>query len=179
MRKIVTDPRKRRALTPILKQRDVQLEIGKRIVDVIEERTLKGFDKDGENFAPYSKAYRQSDTFKIFKGGKRKPNLKLSGEMLASVDVVKLTSTGVEIGFVDDEQEDKASGHVKGDNPNRMPIRDFWGLPDRETLTNIIDGAVREAEDMSLLNQIAFIEEALNTEFQVAVGEQEPFLLGF
>jgi hypothetical protein len=157
MRKVVTDPRKRRALTPYLKQPQVKTEIGRRIADIIIDRTLEGKDKNERDFVPYSKEYRKSNEFKVWKGGKRKPDLKLTGSMLAHIDVVKLTPTGCEIGFVSREEKLKAQGHVEG--ANYLPGRDFWGLPNPEEMEKLFDEVVSEAVDTGELIEAQLLEE--------------------
>lgn len=173
MRRVVTDKKKRRALTPILKQSSVKAEIGRRIIDSITERTLKGKDKKDKNFSPYKKSYRASDIFKIFKGSKRKPNLKLTGDMLASINISKITPNGVEIWITDKPERSKASGHIYGDNPNKMAIRDFWGLPSDDEMESIINEAVRDSG--ALETQASILEEALGLG-PLQVGEQEPLM---
>lgn len=177
MKKVVKNPKKQRALTPILKQPDVKLEIGRRVVDDIVNRTLGGFDKNERKFKKYSSSYRKSDVFKIYKGSKRNVDLKLTGAMLSSIDVVKITRTGFEIGFVRNmpKQKLKAQGHVEG--ANFLPIRDFWGLPDRENMEKLIDTVVRDTLDASLENQLLLFDQLDNLD--ISVASQEPLVFGF
>lgn len=97
------------------------------IIIEIAKRTKSGVDKNDVAFAGYSKKYRQSDNFKIFKGGKRKPDLTLTGNMLASMkgsyNKNKKRST---IFFPDDFNNAKALNHTTGET---VPQRDFLGLP--------------------------------------------------
>ena len=149
MRKVVKDPRKRRALTPTLKKSEVKIEIGERIIELMIERTLNGNDKRGNKFKAYSKSYPKTDNYKIYKSGDSNPNLKLTGDMLASVDVVKVNPNGIEIGFKRDAklQKLKAEGHVEGKAGKRgwaLPIRDFWGLPQGKDMEKLIDETVSE-----------------------------------
>lgn len=116
---------KRRALSPFIKQDQIKREFGRRAIDAIQERTLAGRDKRNRPMKKYSKAYKESFVFKLH-GKKDKPNLKLTGEMQAAMNVLKTTVSGVTIGIPEGEQEQKARGHINGSG--HLPVRDFWGL---------------------------------------------------
>jgi len=146
-----------KALTPILKKEEVKKEIGRRIIDAIRERTQAGFDKDGDKFKGYSKSYKESTLFKIWKGSQRTVDLILTGDMQANIDVVNITSNGCEIGFIDEKEELKAEGHIKG--ANYLPRRNFWGLPDKETLTKIMNSVIKDYSDSNLESQLEIINE--------------------
>lgn len=141
--KKILNPETFRAVAPILRESSVKLEIGKRFIDHIVNRTLGGKDKEYSKFAGYSNSYKKSDVFKIYKGSQRTVDLQLTGAMLASLFVSKVTTTGFEL-EVGEDQQPKASGHIYGDNPNGMPVRDFWGLPSEDDKKKIINDAVRE-----------------------------------
>lgn len=168
-REVVDDPRKMRAIKPYLMRDDVKWEIGKKIIDEIVARTLGGKDKNNSGFASYSKAYKASDEFAIY-GKSSSVNLKLTGSMLAAIDVTKITPFGVQIGFVSSMEERKAAGHVWGQNPNRMPIRDFWGLPDKKTMRKIIDDAVKTASDSEI--DVSFTLSDVRNATKVKVANQ-------
>lgn len=112
---------------------NVAVAIGQEMIDRIRERTLKGKGKDGKDFAPpgdkYSQAYKESLTFKAFKGSKRKPDLKLTGGMLESIDILETDPENFKIGIDDPSQTPKAFNHQTGDTPG-MPKREFFGMSD-------------------------------------------------
>ena len=62
-----------------------------------------------------------------YKGGNRTPNLELEGDMLDSLEF-ELTSTGIEIGIFDEEQQGKADGHNNFSDDSKLPTRRF--IPD-------------------------------------------------
>lgn len=105
------------------------------VIDKITKRTLQGKDKNGEAFAKYSKAYTDSINFKIAGKSKSQVNLKLSGDMLDSIKILK-NSTKVEIGFEKGSTENgKADGNIRGTYGQSSPVgpeRDFLGISDRE-----------------------------------------------
>jgi hypothetical protein len=136
-----------RAITPLFSERSFKQELGKRFIDEIVKRTESGIDKNGKSFKAYDADYRKSITFKIYKGNQRRVDLHLSGEMLASMDVTKITRTGLVLGFVSDDQEAKAHGHINGGGfNNSLPVRDFFGLP-VEIQGKILAGTVRDFVD--------------------------------
>lgn len=108
----------------------VKREFGKRCIDFILERTNNGKDKNGQAFKRYSEAYKKSDTFKIYGKDPGTVNLKLTGAMQSAIDVLEVTPQTVTLGFVDQEENDKAHGHVNGSN--KLPKRDFWGINEKE-----------------------------------------------
>lgn len=131
---------KRKALSRFVRQDVVKREFGNRVIDEIKDRTLKGRDKNERPFVPYSKAYKDSLEFQVF-GKSSRVNLKLSGEMQASINVLKTDSTSVTIGFLSAEQEQKATGHVMGSGP--LPVRDFWGI-DKKDQVGILKSVIKD-----------------------------------
>jgi len=133
--------------------------IAQEIVDFIVERTLKGKDKDNVNFKGYSRSYIKSLDFKIAGKSPSNVNLKLSGDMLASLKVLNTKRAGsVTVGFdaSDTENNGKAEGNIKGtygslkktkkDPKTGLPVprenkkRDFLGITkndlDKKILAN-------------------------------------------
>lgn len=149
--KTETDVKRRRAMTPILKEPEVQRLIGDELVAAIIDRTNNGLDKNDKGFKGYKKSYKDSDNFKIY-GKSSKVNLKLTGEMHAAIDVVKLTANTIWIGLDDSEDEAKAHGHINGGGS--LPVRDFWGLPNDETIDQIMNDVIRDYYDDTLELQI-------------------------
>ncbi len=151
-RSTIDDRRVRAAITPLFSDRSFKQEFGKRIIDEIVKRTESGVDKNGSSFTPYSDSYKKSTIFKIYKGSKRTPDLHLSGEMLADMDILKMTKTSVTIGFPGSEQEAKAHGHINGSN--NLPRRDFFGLP-KEIQGKILKETVKDFADSRTVFEIA------------------------
>lgn len=122
----------RRQLREIAMRSTFKEDFGMLAIDKIVSRTLKGLDKDGNPFAGYSKSYRESLTFEIYKGSSTKVDLKLTGEMLASMEAEAYWE-GVLIQFVDAHNGAKAHGHITGMSGRKGgKVRDFFGISDAE-----------------------------------------------
>lgn len=120
----------RKALTPAIHKPVVKSLFGLDVIDFIKARTEKGRDKRGNSFRKYSKQYIKSRDFQIFGKSRFKVNLRLSGEMRASIHTLGQGKTTVTIGINDPEQEVKAKGHIGG--KGNLPVRDFWGITLKE-----------------------------------------------
>jgi len=115
-----------------VKMKSADLEaIAAQAIRVIERRTAAGTDKDGNAFKGYSQDYINSDEFAAAGKSAGNVNLRLMGEMMTSLDVLKASSGRAIIGFEDDEQRAKAHGHCTGAD-GRLPIRNFMGLSREE-----------------------------------------------
>lgn len=147
-----------------LSNNSIKREFGKRCIDFIIDRTLKGYDKNNKPFEGYSKSYKKSDTFKIYNKSASKVNLKLTGEMQASIDVLSATKNKVVLGFVDQLENDKAHGHVNGSN--FLPVRDFWEINQSEQI-KILKSTLKDFED---LEEISISQD---TPVEVRTGDQE------
>lgn len=141
----------------------VKREFGKRCIDFILERTNDGKDKNNSPFVKYSAAYKKSLPFKIY-GKSSTVNLKLTGAMQAAIDVTDVSDTTITLGFVDQFENDKAHGHVNGSN--NLPVRDFWGIPEKDQ-QRILKDTIREFED---LESFAIVQDV---PVQSEVGTQE------
>lgn len=130
-----------------------RIAIGEEIVRKIRERTLKGIDKDNEKFHKYSKAYAGSLNFKLAGKSKSNVNLKLSGDMLASLAVLSHSAGSVMVGFENGTTENgKADGNIRGTYGHPTPIgpgRDFLGLPKKE-IDAILSKYPRDDKEESL-----------------------------
>lgn len=112
--------------------------LGQAIIDHIVERTEKG---DGMKIsqggsgkpvrlkAPYSDEYADSLEFRAADKKKNKINMTLTGDMLASVDVIDTKGDLVKIGIEDDDQIPKAYNHNVGDT---VPERPWFGISKSE-----------------------------------------------
>jgi len=114
--------------------------IGQALIDKMLARISKGggmnFGSGGRgtpfnlNGVPYSKSYKKSLGFKA-EGKKTSPvNMELTGDMLGTMDVVKVEGNKITIGWDSGDNENlKAFNHIKGDT---LPKRPFFGLNKKE-----------------------------------------------
>ena len=118
---------------------------GQRVVDKIVDRTREqNIDKNGKSMGTYSKAYRNSLAFEIYKGSETRVNLTQTGEMLESLNP-KLGKYIITIQLEGEENRGKAQGHITGilGKSGRAKPRDFLGLP--ETLvTSMFKESMRD-----------------------------------
>lgn len=128
-------------------------EIGERIIRRIKDRTAGavGANARGEeiSFGSLASATRKSyqDGVKIRKGrssgrefttGRSKASLKLSGDMLASLQVIDTSNNAVTIGIRNDFQAAKAKGHHTGQlGRSRAQERPFMFLRKSDFNTDI------------------------------------------
>ncbi len=165
---------KQKALTGFVKKDSIKREFGNRIIDEIKDRTLRGKDKRNRTFrgargkppGKYSDQYKNSLPYRVH-AKRDKVNLKLTGQMQASISVVKTTPTGVRIGFVSNVQENKARKHVMGSG--RLPVRDFWGI-DKKEQTKILKGVIKDfnaSANADLLDLISSIPTGVIGELEL------------
>ena len=110
----------------------VREEIGERIIQDIKKRTSKGLDKDNKPFPKYTKEYKESADFKAV-GKTSRVNLKLSGDMLDSLDILSNKDGVLTIGYeIDDEVAGRVEGNVIGSygqpTGSVSKARDFLGI---------------------------------------------------
>lgn len=108
------------------------------VIDTILERTERGnglrFDSRGRATqvvlkSPYSKEYAESLEFKAAGKSKGRVNMTLTGDMLASVDVLGISGNKIRIGIEDGTQVLKAFNHITGDT---VPSRPWFGVSTKE-----------------------------------------------
>jgi hypothetical protein len=106
---------------------DIALAFGQEIIDRILERTESNVGSDDKRYQNYSEEY--ADTLDFMAAGKSRtnPNLDLTGDMLADIDILEASPGKITIGFSDTLQRDKAYNHHTGDT---VPSRPFLDLPD-------------------------------------------------
>jgi hypothetical protein len=105
-------------------RRGIALQVIKRII----ERTKKGLDKHGNEFAKYSKSYVNSLPFSLATKSQN-VNLVLTNNMLNSLQIIDSSTPGfVKIG-ISNRDVLKAFNHIVGDT---VPKRDFLGISDLE-----------------------------------------------
>lgn len=109
---------------------DLKQEIGGAIIERIRERAGSGnFLEQSRGAGSYSKSYTNSFEFKVFGKSKGNVNMKASGDMLRAIDITNETKDGIEIGFNDRLEANKAHGHITGAVGK---TRDFFGLTDTD-----------------------------------------------
>lgn len=111
----------------------IRRAIGESLIDKINKRAEAGNGVDGKGqevklLAPYSEAYSKSLEFKAFGKKKNKVNMKLTGSMLSSIDLIDESSSSLKIG-IDNEEAPKAYNHMVGDT---LPKRPFLGLTSKD-----------------------------------------------
>lgn len=110
--------------------------IADEIIEFIKTRTEKGKDKNNESFPKYSDKYRESLDFKNA-GKSKKVNLKLSGDMLDSIELLNNFKNGkIQIGFEAGTDENaRAEGNILGSyggDPDKEKARDFLGIDEAD-----------------------------------------------
>ena len=110
---------------PALKQAFAQA-----VIDHIVERSESGKAVTGRNLKkPYSDEY--AETLEFLAAGKSKGavNMKLTGDMLRSIDLIDEDAQTITIGIDDPNEAPKAFNHQTGDT---VPKRPFFGINQRE-----------------------------------------------
>lgn len=127
--------------------------LGQAIIDKMLKRTSEGngiiFTKDGKGRrvklkSPYSDKYAESDEFKAFGKKKNKVNMELTGDMLASIDILRSRGNELVIGIDDPEEVEKSFNHNTGDT---VPKRPFFGVSKKELreIKKEFDGDIKKA----------------------------------
>lgn len=115
--------------------------IAAEIISYVRTRTLSGKDMNNKSFKGYSKGYIRSTDFKAANKSKGQVNLRLSGDMLAYMELVKNQTGKLVIGYGDENpQAGKAEGnHIGsyGKTANSKNARPFLGI-DPKTLSGIL-----------------------------------------
>lgn len=109
----------------------LKLAMAEALLTKIIDKTQEGKSRTGKGFKKYSKSYQKSDDFKAF-GKTGKVNLTLSGDMLGLIDVTADTSNTVTLGWDESDEAAKAHGHITGNPATRLPVRDFFGLNNKD-----------------------------------------------
>ena len=107
--------------------------IGQATIDYIRERASKGLGLGGETMKPtkYSESYQNSPDFKAAGKSSSPVNMRLSGDMLGSLDLL-VEGDRLTIGLPADESP-KAHGHMTGqEGQGPLPKRQFFGVTRKE-----------------------------------------------
>ena len=121
--------------------KDMSLDLSEEVRNYVIKRSLRGLDKNNNNFASYSKSYAESDVGII--AGKKEgqtANLRLTGEMLESLKNKSITKSDITIGY-DNRRKNllgKVEGNVEGtygdrSRKNKKP-RDFLGIEESDLI---------------------------------------------
>lgn len=141
--------------------------IGQATIDYIRNRVKKGKGLGGETFVPnkYSKSYINSPDFKAAGKSPRPVNMKLSGDMLDSIDLV-VDGDRILIGLPSD-QSPKAHGHMTGqEGAGPLPKRQFFGVTKKEfdeILSKVTRPARRRARRAAPQDEIDEIISGIGT----------------
>ncbi len=104
--------------------------IAQAIIDKITKRTESGVGYGGKALkSPYSEAYQKSRQFKAAGKKADEITMELTGDMVASVDVLSTAGNKVKIGITDELQVLKAYNHITGDT---VPSRPWFGVSKAE-----------------------------------------------
>ena len=115
--------------------RGVKEAIGQAIVDKILERTDANKAYGGGNLrSPYSRTYQHTLEFKAAGKKPGDVNMRLTGDMLSSLDVESGDGSVVKV-FIGDDQVPKAYNHIMGVT---VPRRNFFGIAKTE-MDDILD----------------------------------------
>lgn len=137
------------------------------ILEYIRERTDEGLDKNGKPFPKYSKEYVKSLDFKIAGKSSGSIDLRLSGDMMAALDLVKDEPGKLIIGYrTGDPEAGRAEGNIRGTYGQSRSTgirRDFLGIEPsalREILNRypIDDPQERKARADDTLTKVAATE---------------------
>ena len=124
-------------------------------IDAITTRCKKGLDFRGSRLPSYSDSYAESDVFQAYGKSKNNPNETLRGDMLASLDVLNNFGNKIQIGWNDEENAEKARGHITGYEGHPTikgaPKREFFGLTQAqlEGLAIRFEDEIKQIKDQS------------------------------
>lgn len=152
LKRAVPDSKVQDALRPTLRESPFKTLFGQRVVDEIVTRTReKNIDKNGKSLGSYSKTYKDSLVFEIYKGGQRKVDLTLTGEMLESLRSNN-SAYQIIVNLEGENNRGKAQGHITGKlgKSGRAKPRDFLGLPQKE-VDRIFTESIKDYRDLTRL----------------------------
>jgi hypothetical protein len=136
-------------------------KIGQAIIDYMEERVEDGLGLNRVKLkSPYSKSYSESLDFVAAGKSRNDVNMKLSGDMMGSIDLIKTDGSVITIGIDDEAQAVKAYGHQTGfkghptlDSPKNK--RPFFGVTNKE----LKDYVLKEFKDEIAAKKVTSAEE--------------------
>lgn len=168
------------------------------IIERIRQRSLGGqgvYDGEIDDFPEYSDAYVKSTNFRIAGKNEDDVNLTLSGDMLASIEILENREGKIVIGYQNGSNENaKADGNMRGtygkDKENPSKARRFLDITDTELnsiLENYpIEGPERdESLERAELVQLAqekvdeFVDEVKSTRSDEYIDDEGNLRRGF
>jgi hypothetical protein len=141
---------------------------GQEVIDIIRERTAKSKDINGNPLpSPYSESYADSLEFKAWGKSRNKVNMKLTGEMLDSMDILDIDGNVLKVGF-EGLEATKAFAHNTGFEGHpvlegKVAKRKFFGVTKDEV--NKIKNRLKDLLERS--------KEATQEEDALALGAIE------
>lgn len=149
---------------------------GDAVIRKIKANLANGLDANGNRMRPYSKEYKQSEQYAAF-GKSPTPNLKLTGDLWASMVVKDITPFNVIIGFDDSNEGAKAHGNFTGSygKPYSRPslARQFFGLPEEQVTEiknkfkfSITSQLISEQESLISGSILSFIQRLTERVFE-------------
>lgn len=124
--------------------------IGQVMIDQMLSRIDDGRGIGGVKLkSPYSKGYSESLEFKAAGKSKNKVNMKLTGDMLAAIDIISTRGNKIVIGINEDEVS-KAYNHQTGDTVTKRPFFGFTKGEMTEILSEFkpqVKRAIKAGED--------------------------------
>lgn len=116
------------------------------VIDYTKKRvdSGKGYNQ-GQLKSPYSKVYQSSLDFIAAGKSANDVNMKLSGDMIGSIDILEENGSKITYGLSDDSQIPKAYNHQVGDT---LPKREWFGISDREFKKYILPKFKDELKDI-------------------------------
>lgn len=148
------DEELRESLRPFISDVEFKQIYGQRVVDRIVERTRdENVDKNNRPLGSYSKTYKESLIFSIYKAGQTSVDLTLTGEMLESL-THKPSRYEITVFLDGQNNRDKAQGHITGryGTKGRSKPRDFLGVP-KDELRELFRDSMKEFRGSSVLER--------------------------
>lgn len=138
------------------------------IIEKIQENTSRGLDRYGASFKKYSNEYTKSLDFKNA-GKTKKVNLELTGDMMASLELISSKEGQVVIGYKTSHPD---AGKVEGNqigsyggNANPSKARPFIGLPQSQLDLIIATVSNLTAQDVQITKKTDGIVQNLLNRF--------------
>lgn len=125
--------------------------MGHQIIRTIQNRTLEGIGLDGQPFAPYSERYVESREFKAAGKSPFEVNLRLTEEMISSMEVQSSEPGSVTIGFSSLDAAKKAKWAEASDNG---PARKFFDVTPSELSSILAQYAAPQSAIRNLATDI-------------------------
>lgn len=147
------------------------MKIGQEIVDYMKERIENGRGlNDIKLETPYSKEYSKSIDFIAAGKSRGHVNMRLTGDMVDSIDVIDTSGDEILIGITDGSQTAKAYGHQTGfkghpflDGKHKRP---FFGVSKSEIKENIISkyqDDINETINLGTKTSAKTVKKAIST----------------